>query len=437
MKGKISIKFIGLLCFLLILINYVYSEGNKGYAIVNAYIFPVTSAPIENGILLIKDDKIEAIGKDLEVPEGYEIINAKGLYVYPGLIDSSSFLGLSEIGSVRATVDTFEIGNFKPHIKAEVAINPHSELIPVTRVNGIATVLVSPRGGTIAGQSALVNLIGWTPEEMVLKSPAAIHISYPRVIERRRFGAPGEKPQDEAVAQKQLKELKEFLDRTKRYIEIWEAYNKDKKGSIPEKDLILEAMAPALKGEIPVVISADKVKEIKGAIELADGYKMKLILSGASEGWKCAKFIGEKGVPVILSSLFSLPGEKEPYDAIYANASILNKAGVKVVFSTESASDVRNLPYQAGTASAYGLPKEEALKGITIYPAEIFGVQDKIGSLEKGKIANIILTDGDPLEMRTQTKHLFIKGQKLPLTSKHIELYEKFRKRPSIKFFSR
>jgi len=406
-------------------------------AITNATLVTVTGGTVENGTLLIQGDRITALGTDVDVPPGVEVIDARGLCVYPGMIDATTSLGLYEVGAVRATVDASEMGTYNPHIEAAVAINPHSVHIPISRVNGITSALVVPGGAVISGQSALINLNGWTPEEMVVKAPVGIHIQFPRLP--RQDDESGQRPLSQKKkdtkerTEKEIKALMDVFKKAKRYAATWEAYMKSMKPPAPAKDLMLEALVPVVNRELPVIVSVQMERDIKNAVDFVDTLNIKAIFHGVTEGWKVAPLLSKKSIPVLVGPVMVSPGPEDPYDAIYANAGVLHKAGVKIAFVTESAPDVRSLPYHAGMAAAFGLPREQALKAVTIYPAEIFGVADKLGSLEVGKLANVIVTDGDPLEMRTQIKHVFIAGQKIPMTSKHKALYETFRKRPAAK----
>ena len=430
--------FIKILLSTVLILGLFEMALGRSYAIKNATLVTVTGATIKNGTLLIEEDKITALGTNVDIPSGAEVIDAKGLFVYPGMIDASTSLGLYEVGAVAATVDTYEIGTYNPHIKAAVAINPHSVHIPISRFNGITSALVAPGGGVISGESALINLNGWTPEEMVLKAPVAIHINFPRLPredDQRRERPPPAQETSKAKerTEEQIKELKEVFQKTKRYAATWDEYRKSPKPPAPVKDLMLDALVPVVKKELPVIVSVNAEKDIKNAVEFVDTLDIRAIFQGVNDGWKVAALLKKHDIPVLVGPVLSSPGSKDPYDARYANAGVLHRAGVKIAFLTGSAPDVRSLPYHAGSAAAFGLPKEEALKAVTINPAEIFGLADKIGSLEVGKLANVIVTDGDPLEMRTQIKHVFIAGEKIPLESKHSKLYEKFRKRPALK----
>lgn len=444
---KRDLKFIFDLCLLLVAFCFVFTLSlltqskaeSSVYAIRNARIVTVTGATIEKGTVLIRDGKIAAVGASVSVPSNARIVDATGLSVYPGMIDAGTTLGLQEIASVAGTVDTTELGDFNPNMKAIIAVNPHSELIPVARANGITTVLTSPQGGLISGQAALINLDGWTPYEMALKASAAMRINYPRLASGGGGFLSASVQATDAMRQRRdrlVEELKKKFEDAKAYLQAKEAAAKDK--NIPERetDLGLEALIPVLKGEVPVIVSADNEKQIRGAVELADQFKLRLVITGGDEALKVASLLKEKNIPVIVGPVLSLPNsEDDAYDRSYALAGELYKAGIKIAISTNNGTEygpgaVRLLPFQAGTAAAFGLPKDEALKSVTIYPAQILGVDKLVGSIEEGKIANLIVTDGDPLEFRTKVKQLFINGHPIDLATKHTRLYEKFSKRP-------
>jgi imidazolonepropionase-like amidohydrolase len=406
------------------------------YVIRNARVVTVTGPVKENGSLLISNGRITEVGKSVNAPRGAKVIDATGLSVYPGMIDSGTEIGLTEISSVAGSVDTTEIGDNNANIHVDVAIRPDTSHIPVTRVNGITTVLTEPRGALIAGTSALINLDGWVPKDLILKSPVAMHIIWPGAEVRGGEFAGFERGQRSIVdarreQDKKIDDLKKILQDAKAYADARDSAGKDSSVPRPDMDLKLEALIPVVRGQMPVVVQAGTERDIKRAVEFAGEMKLKMILSGGTEAYKVADLLKSKGIPVLVGPTLRLPeNEDDPYDTPFANAGMLSKAGVKIAFQTLDSAHVRDLPYHAGMAAAFGLPKEEALKAVTIYPAEIFGVADKIGSIEQGKIANIIVTDGDPLEIRTQIKHLFINGREVPLTSRHTELYEKYKARP-------
>ncbi len=405
------------------------------YVIRNAKVVTVSGTTIERGTVIIRDGRIAEVGPNLKIPKGAQVIDGTGLSLYPGLIDSGTVLGLTEVGAVSATVDTTEIGDFNANMKALTAVNPNSELIPVARMNGVTTALTCPQGGLIAGQCAIINLDGWTPEEMKLAAPAAMHINYPRLGFRGGggFGGGGFGPPSEQQRQardRQVEVLRNRIEDAQAYLRAKEAIAKDKTLAPRPADLSLEAMIPVLRGEVPVLVSASGVAEINGAIELADKYKLRLIINGGNEAIKVARTLKEKKIPVILGPVLELPGSEDaPYDESFARAAELQKAGVLFAFATNEGAYVRLLPYHAGVAAAFGLPREEALKAITLYPAQIFGVDKLVGSIEVGKVANLVLSDGDILEYRTRIKQIFINGRPTDLANKHTRLYDKFRER--------
>jgi imidazolonepropionase-like amidohydrolase len=411
------------------------SPGTKPvFAIRNATIVPVTSAPIANGTIVFANGVITAIGNKVTIPAGATVIDGSGLSVYPGLIDSGSQVGLIEVNSYAGSVDTAELGDLNPNARAEVAINPHSNLIPVTRVNGITTVVAEPEGGVISGQSALIQLAGWTPKEMVLKAPLAMHIHFPRL----RSAAFEEQPQDEEVEKETRKSYTKQIDKLRDTFRDAQAYAKASAARAQtstvkrfDRDVILEAMVPVVEGREPVVMHANLERDIRAAIKFADEFKLKMILADGADAGRVIPELKSRNIPVILGPILALPPrEDDPYDLLFTNAKTLYDAGVPFSIQTQDSHLARNLPYHAAACAAYGLPKDVALKAVTIFPAQIFGVADRIGSLEVGKMANIIVTDGDPLEIVTHVRRLFIGGEDISLETIHTLLYEKFSKRP-------
>lgn len=414
--------------------------GARGtYVIRNAHIVTVSGADIDNGSLVIRNGKIEAVGANVSVPPGAQEINAKGLSVYPGMIDVATAMGLVEVGQgAPGTVDTTEVGENNPHAQAIVAVNPHSAHIGVTRVDGITSVVTMPQGGTISGQAALINLNGTSPSEMAVVRSVALVINFPRVA--RGFGdrefsveTQGNQNITEALnaVNRQVEELRKLLRDAEAYGRTQDAYARDPKLPRPDTNLMLAALVPFVRGERPVVLRADRETEIRNAVRFADEMKLKAIILGGEDAAKVATLLKEKNVPVILTGNLSLPlREDDYYDALYETAGKLQAAGVRFCISTgNSGAAVRNLPLYAGIAAAFGLPKDEALKSVTLYPAQIMNVADRMGSIEAGKMANLVITDGDLLEARTHVRYLFIDGVRVPLTSRHTELYDAFKDR--------
>jgi imidazolonepropionase-like amidohydrolase len=406
-------------------------------AIRNATIVTVSSATVQNGTIVFSNGIITAIGTTVDVPAGAMVIDGTGLFVYPGMIDSGSNVGLVETDAVPGTVDTTEIGDFNANAQAAVAINPHSELIPVTRLNGVTHVVSTPEGGIISGQSALVQLAGWTPQQMVVKAPAGMHIRFPRL----RSAPIGEVAQDEESEKaekerrksytKELDGLREVFRDAQAYARAAAARAGDRNVRRFDRDLVLEALVPVVEGRVPVVLHASLERDIRAALAFAQEFKLKAILSGAQDVAAVAAELKTRDIPVLLGPILSLPQrEDDPYDLLYASAKALYDNGVRFAIQTSDAHNTRNLPYHAATCAAFGLPKEEALKAVTLYPAQIWGVGDKLGSLEVGKQASLIITDGDPLEIRTNVRRVFIAGEDIAMESRHTLLYEKFEKRP-------
>lgn len=394
-------------------------------AIKGAKIIPVVGEDIERGNILLKDGKIEDIGQNVSIPQDADVYDAQGLVAYPGMIDSYCYLGLQEIGAVSATVDSRETGQFNPQVKAVEALWPDSMHIPIAMSNGITTAVVVCTGGLVSGQVGMIRLTGWTPEEMVIKSSVAMHIQFPSVPRIRR-----RETQPQEQTSKRIEELKELLNEVRFYQKRKEAAQNNPRLPLPEFDEKLEFLIPVVKGELPVLISVYADKDIKAAIQFVKDEKLKAIFFGITDGWKVAEEIKKSGIPVVYGSLYAMPSEwDDGYDAFYRNPAVLAKAGVVFSFSSQSASLAKDLPYHAAKAAAFGLDKREALKGVTIYPAQIFGVDDSLGSLEKGKVANIVLADGDILELSTNIKHVFIDGKEMDLSNRYTQLLERYKKR--------
>ncbi len=413
--------------------------GRAGtFAIVGARVVTVTGAVIENGTVVIQNGKITAVGAGASVPSGAERIDGKGLSVYPGMIDAATGMGLAEIGQgANATVDIAEIAANNANAKAFLGVNTHSSHINVTRVNGITTVMSAPRGGVIAGQGTIINLNGSTQSEMAIVPEAALVINFPRIAQGGGFGFGGfGGPQidfNEAIRRRDsaVETLKKQFADAVNHGRAMEAYAKDKTLPMPATDLALEAMLPYVRGEKPIAFTAERERDIKAVLKFIADMKVKGILIGGQEAWKTASELKAANVPVIFTHIYSLPVRNDDeYEYLFAGPSKLQQAGVKFAVATgDPGGEARDLPYQAGLAGAYGLSREEALKSVTIYPAEILGVADKIGSIEVGKMANVVVTDGDILDPRTNIKHMFIGGRLIPLTSRHTELFDSFKDR--------
>ena len=411
-------------------------SGTPGtYAIRGAHIFPVSAPDIENGTIVIANGKIAAVGANVSVPAGARVIEGRGLSVYPGMIDLGTSMGLIEITEQGATgwVDTQEVGDLNPNSRAFYGINPHSSHIAVTRVNGVTTVLSSPQGGLISGQSALINLLGATAPEMAIDRAAALVVNYPRSGGFGGFFAAQQPAAADAGVQRerQVEQIRKLLRDAEAYGRALDASNADAKLPRPDRDAVLESLVPYVRGLKPVIFRADRDADIRAAVRFAEEMKLKPIILGGDDAVKAASFLKDHKVPVVLTGTLDLPSrEDDPYDAKYELAARLQQAGVQFAISTgDIAAVVRDLPYSAGMAASFGLPKDEALRAVTLYPAQIIGAAAQLGSLDVGKIANVVVTDGDLLEARTNIRHLFINGRDVPLVSKHTELYNQFKDR--------
>jgi imidazolonepropionase-like amidohydrolase len=415
--------------------------GRAGvFAIANARIVTVSGAVIENGTVVIQNGKIAAVGASVSIPAGAEKIDGKGLTVFPGMIDAGTNLGLGEITlGVNGSVDLAEVGQMNPNAKAIKGINPHSSHVNVTRVNGITSVLSVPTGnGLILGQGAVINLNGSTQAEMAIVPEFGLVINFPRISTFGGFGGGfggfGQPVEfGEAVKRRdaQLDELKKYFRIVENYARAKEAYDKDKTLPYTASDEKLDAMVPYVRGERAVIFTAERERDIRAVAKFVGETKLKGIVLGGQEAWKAADDLKKNNISVIYTNIYNLPVlDDDSYDYLYAAPSKLQQAGVKFCVSTgHNGEEVRDLPYQAGIAGAFGLSKEDALKSVTLYPAQILGIDDKVGSIEIGKMANIVVADGDILEPRTNIKYLFINGRLLPLTSRHTELYDSFKDR--------
>ncbi len=412
--------------------------GKAGiFAITNARIVTVSGAVIENGTVVVQNGKIAAVGASVSIPGGAELIEARGLSVYPGMIDAGTNLGLTEIGlGVPGSVDTAEGGEMNANAKAILGINPHSTHVNVTRVNGITTVMSLPTGGIISGQSAVINLNGSTQSEMALIPTYGLVINFPRITTFSGFNPfANTQPVDfnEAVKQrdKRLDDLKTLFKTSENYGKVQDAFAKDKSLPYPSKDIKMEAMIPYVRGEKPIVFVAERERDIRAVVKFVEQMKVKGVIIGGQEAWKVADGLKKNNISVIYKNIYNLPvQDDDAYDYLFSAPAKMQQAGIRFCISTgDSGPEIRDLPYHAGSAGAYGLSKEEALKSVTLYPAQILGLSDRIGSIDTGKIANLVIADGDILEPRTNVKYVFINGRMLPLTSRHTDLFEQFKDR--------
>jgi len=396
----------------------------------------ISGPVIENGSILVRDGKIIGVGKNLSAPEGVPVIDITGRQVYPGMIDSGSSTGIDK-------EDTAEMGLFNPQLNPANAVNPESDFIPATRANGVTSVMEMADGELIAGQVSLVRMEGFTNDAMLMARGAAVHLIFPVIATRP---APKHEPEDDddepttAVEQpvvpyseakqaydEKMKALRDFFDAARRYRHAKQA----KGGTMPEIDRRYEAMIPVLDGTQPMIVTAVREREIRDAIAFAAKEKIRIILADPYEAYKVLPLIKSHNISVVLGPTYSLPLERDDaYDQSYTTPSQLYKAGIKFSIATFSSKSSRNLPYQAAAAVPFGLPHDEAYKAVSLNAAEIFGLGKKLGSIDEGKVADLIVTDGDPLEASSHVTMEFIDGKPVNLDTRQKKLYEKYVARP-------
>jgi imidazolonepropionase-like amidohydrolase len=402
------------------------NPGEEGtFVIRGATVWTGTGQTLQNADVVIRDGIIESVGPNANAPGATEI-DGRGKWVYPGMIDAYTPLGLAEIGGIAQMNLRSELGEYNPHMRAVVAINVDSDMMAITRANGVTTAITAPSGGVISGQAALINLTGWTWEDMAVRQTAAFVINYPRGGGGGGFGG-GQSPALQRSADERLQAQLDELDHV---LSTARAYETQRSAGSQDVDLMYEAMRPLMRGEVAALVSADTEDQIRGAVELGQEYGLRVVIQGGREAWKVRDLLARRDVPVVLGSIKSNPASDAPYDAVFAQPGVLHEAGVKLAFSTGGASNARHVPYHAALAVAYGLPKDAAMRALTVWPAEIFGAGDRIGTVTAGKMANLFLASGDPLDIRTTVDEVFIKGRRVPMDDRHTKLYEKYNARP-------
>ncbi|HET9431387.1 MAG TPA: amidohydrolase family protein [Chitinophagaceae bacterium] len=413
------------------------AKEHKGYTYIkNATIHVGNGKVIENGTIKIKDGKIEDVGTSIVIPEGSDVVDAKGKQVYPGLILATTDLGLVEVSSIRSTSDVRELGDLNPNIRSIIAYNTDSKVINTLRSNGILLANIVPRGSLIAGSSSVVQLDAWNWEDAAYKTDAGIHFYMPTLMPRPNFGRFGgggvggqQPPAADAVKQglEQVENMKSFFREAKAY---------QGENTHAETNLKFEAVKGLFEKKQKLYVHANNVKQILVALDFVKEFNFDMVIVGGSDSWKVADLLKQHNVAVILQNLHSLPtATDDDVDQPYKTAAALQKAGVLFAISDDDENTRgRNLSFNAGTAATYGLTKEEALAAITLNAAMIIGVADKTGSIEKGKDANIVISEGDILDMRTSNvTDAFIQGRKIDLNDLHKILNERFNKKYELK----
>jgi imidazolonepropionase-like amidohydrolase len=390
-------------------------------AIEGGTVHTMTGAPIEGGTLLIRDGRVVAVGRDVQVPAGARRINARGQHVTPGLIESGTQIGLVEVGAVAGSVDhtLTQTPAARDQIRAAFniadGINPLSTVIPVTRIEGVTTAVSRPSGGLISGQGVVIDLDGRTADDLLVRSPVGM---WARLGE----AAAGVVGGTRAATTMRLREV---LEDARAYAERRADFDRGATREYAASRLDLEALQPVLDGRIPLVVEAHRASDIIAALRIARDYDVRLILAGATEGWMVAEDIARAGVPVVIRVLENLPTNFERLGARYENAALLQEAGVRVVLTSGDTHNARTIRQEAGNAVAFGLPWDEALRAITVYPAELWALEG-YGTLAPGSVANVVVWGGDPLEILTPVSHVFIRGREIPRVSRQTELRDRY-----------
>lgn len=385
-------------------------------ALEGATIHTVSDGVIQNGTLVFEDGVITAIGANVQVPSGAERVDVSGKEIYPGLIDGYSRMGIYEIGAVNMTVDINEQGRFNPNVTPEIAFNPESRHIGTARTNGVLTAVTTPGGGLVSGQSVAMMMDGWSWEDMVLKSGVGLIVNWPSAVNDNYEDV--------------LLELRDAFASAKAYHKAKRAYEA---GDASRKDIDsrLEAMIPVLEGDRPVVVEADELRQIQDAITWAEEEGVRLIIMGGRDADYVASHLVRKEIPVIVTSVLTSPSRQwEPYDGSYSLPARLHEAGVAfAIAGGSSAPYAFRLANEVGASAAYGLDRDQALRSVTLSAAEILGIDDRVGSLQVGKDATLLITTGNPLEYSAQIEQAYIEGRKIDMVDAHRMLYEKYRKK--------
>lgn len=412
------------LACMIVTLPAVAGAQQNNYAITGGTVVTVTGGTIENGTVIVRDGTITAVGRNIAIPSDVERFDASGLFVYPGLIDAGTGVGLQEAGGMAGPVDNFELGPYNPHLEAYIAVHQASEILGCQRVGGFTTVVtgLSGRGALIPGWDSLINLWGWTPQAMTIEKRIGLRINWPGSNSGGRDGPAGSNSEGGTG------ELKDYFLEAKAYAARAKLFKESKIDNF-EWDIRTEGLVPAAIGELPVIFEANSEQDIKDAVAFAEELDLKYIIRGGRDSWKITDFLKEHDVRVLFSGIHASPGRDEPYDIHYATPAILNEAGVDFAIYSGGTANVFSLTYEAGMAVAFGLPLEKALKCLTIDAARILGVDDRLGSIEEGKIANVIISTGNPVEYTSQIDTMFIRGEKIPWDDKFNRLYQTYRRR--------
>jgi imidazolonepropionase-like amidohydrolase len=412
------------------------AASNETIALKGGKLLTITHGVIENGVVVMHNGRITAVGgPGTAIPSGAKVIDVNGMTVYPGLIDSETHLGLTEISADRMTNDEIEMSDeIMPHMHVYDAFHAETALIPVDRVNGITNAIVAPASGdTLPGQDSFIQLAGASATEMLMVRDIAMPLNFTGQQRRNQNFDQAKFPFTRMGMAMQLRQT--FIDALD-YDQKLAAYDKkknssdekekEKAGAPPKRDLKLEALLPYLHGKKPVVLAAEEPNDVLTALDLANEFHLKVILSHVTHSASLLDKIAATKLPVIVGSIYEQPKESERYDAVYRMPAELAKRGVKIAFASFGDHMARGLPYEAGYAEAFGLSADEALKALTINPAQMWGLDKDLGSLEVGKMGNVVVANGDPLDVKTDVKHVFIQGAEIPLVNKQTQLRDQY-----------
>jgi len=380
------------------------------YAITGGTVVTVSGATIENGTVLVQDGVITAVGAGVTIPDGVERFDASSKFVYPGLIDAGTGIGLQEAGGMAGSVDNFELGPYNPHLEAYIAVNQASETLGVQRVGGFTTVVtgLNGRGEPIPGYDSMINLWGWTPQAMAVEKRIGLRVNWT-----------GDRAED----------LRSYFNEAKAYaarVEMAEA------GGLHDFqwDVRMDGMIPVVTGEVPVIFEAREEDDIRSAVAFAEEMELDYLIRGAEDAWKITDFLADHDVKVLYSGIHGTPGRDEPYDVHYATPALLNEAGVDFALCSGGTANVFSFTYEAGMTVAFGLPMEKALRALTLDAARLLGVDDRLGSIEEGKMANLLITTGNPIDYTSQVETMFIRGERIPWDDKFNRLKDRYLARP-------
>ncbi|MFC1575474.1 amidohydrolase family protein [Gemmatimonadota bacterium] len=410
MKARMTRRAAGALALALLIALPEFVEAQQDdYAITGGTVVTVSGRTIPNGTVLVQDGIITAVGTSVTIPAGVERFDASGKFVYPGLIDAGTGLGLQEAGGMAGPIDNFELGPYNPHIEAYIGIDHTSEILACQRVGGFTTVVtgLSGRGEPIPGYDSMIDLWGWTPQAMAVEKRIGLRINW---------------------AENRAEDLKEYFLEARAYAARAEMAARGELSSF-EWDIRMDGLIPVVAGEVPVIFEAREADDIKGAVEFAEDLDLRYLIRGGRDAWQITDFLVEHDVKLLFSGIHATPGRDEPYDIHYATPALLHEAGVDFAIYSGGVANVFSLTYEVGMAVAYGLPMDKALRSLTIDAARLLGVDDRLGSIEEGKVANLLITTGNPVEYTSQVETMFVRGEKVPWDDKFNRLLRRYRGR--------